>query len=117
MLVGALLPCGCEEHPKDVPASIFLRPPACGNLLKGLEAEAERNRDGFRVDTIYTVFYSSKQKSCMVAKVIMQDDISVDTAEIDNLRSHFTVWSKHYAEANRGPQENRDLDEQIAALQ
>ena len=101
VFVGALLLCGCDEqHPKDL--AILQHHPECDDLLNGMQTEAKRHDDGFRVDSVYSVFYSAQRKSCMGAEVIMDDELSVDTAKIVDLQDRRTVWSKVYKESH-GP--------------
>lgn len=110
------------------PDAVFRHKVECEKYQKGLEEEAERLRDGFRHDVIYSVFYSSKRNSCLVAKDIVnthpnpkepidyQTDVYAETLEIDDLLDQRQLFYQELSGDHPDSETNRILDAQIDAL-
>jgi hypothetical protein len=72
----------------------FQRKLSCQRLRADIEKNAEQG--DHEIDGIYSVFYSSKMNSCLVAKVIVWDaewPYASATAEIDDVLDQRTVWA------------------------
>jgi hypothetical protein len=125
--LGLLLSSGCRSGraPEETTDAIFRHRVECEKYQKGFEDEAKALQDSFRHDIIYSVFYSAKRDSCLVAKYIVftnsgltkdPTDIYAETAEIDDVLDHRKVWAQDYSGGEEDSKMEQTLDGQIDAL-
>jgi len=87
---------GCRQSAARKTEIEFQHKLACQRLRADLEKNAEQG--DHEIDGIYSVFYSSKMNSCLVAKEIVWDatrPYSASTIEIQDVLDQRLVWAQY----------------------
>jgi hypothetical protein len=115
--VGCKASAPKEERPRLDLDSGLRHKLECQKLRKGVEDNVVQ--DSFEIESIYSVFYSSKANSCMLAKYTLfphKDKKDSESLEIDDLLDQRQVWSQYLAESETYPEVEGMLDKQIDQL-
>ncbi len=109
------LPPHTEEDRKQSEVNIaFQRKLQCKAFEKGLVTEAQQ--DPIRTTIIDSVFYSSRENSCLVAKRVMYLKNNREQLEIDDVLSNRELWLQDYDHMQDALSAMMALHKQIEAM-
>lgn len=96
---------------------VFKRKMECEKYRRQLMDELIQNK--YIMESLYRVFYSTKENSCLAAKYTLYPNskLETETAEIDDILSQKRLWFMSYPQSKKYWEVHADLDEQISKLE